>query len=535
MVRRPHSIGLCRVSTPGQAITGHSLERQEENVIHAAEQLGAPLLKIWSIDQSSRVGKNSKRKDLLEMLRFCKAHPSVKYLIVDEVDRFMRDLEYLFYFEVSLKEIGVEVRYASQPELNEGDLFSKLRKVMQAWQAEASNHERAQKSLNGQKARVKLGYYPFPPVQGYKKTITPALFEPDEPRFSLLQRAIRRVIDGVLPAEALRLLTEEGYKTPGGRTLYLTRFMSILRCPYYAGLIRVRTWGLPDVKGLHKPMITPSQFERLQCILDCKKFRKPREDHNPEYPLSVLMQCFECQGKLVGYLNRNGKGGAWPKYRCRGCGRSYHRKDVHFALDQLLEAIEITEIGGQRLIPAVENHWEKDQSNAVDQLIALDRRAGRLLEEKQRYLAALADNPDLKDDYRVLIQGITTKITEIEQKKDEMNHLESDLVQFLTFVLAYIEQHREAWWKIGYAARYKCKELLFPEGFFLTPAKTVCTTKLSPLFRFKHTKIEPSKGSNSRLVEDREKIFNTVVEELARWRTVLAAEYQEWRDASVSN
>jgi len=62
------SIALCRVSTPEQVAEGHSLERQEANVLQFAKELKAPIIQTWSIDQSSRVGKNLDRKDLKEMM-----------------------------------------------------------------------------------------------------------------------------------------------------------------------------------------------------------------------------------------------------------------------------------------------------------------------------------------------------------------------------------------------------------------------------------------------------------------------------------
>ena len=92
VIKREKAIALCRVSTKGQLLDGN-LEPQTESVNKAAALLDVDLVRVWALAVSSRKGKNLKRKDLLEMLEFCKRYRSVKYLIVDEVDRFMRSIK----------------------------------------------------------------------------------------------------------------------------------------------------------------------------------------------------------------------------------------------------------------------------------------------------------------------------------------------------------------------------------------------------------------------------------------------------------
>src|SRR5437868_14536002 len=95
------AIVLCRVSTPGQMRDGN-LDPQIERVNKAADFLEATIVRRWELAISSRKGKNIKRKDLLEMYEFCKANKRVKYLIVDEVDRFMRSIEVYYWWKVKL-------------------------------------------------------------------------------------------------------------------------------------------------------------------------------------------------------------------------------------------------------------------------------------------------------------------------------------------------------------------------------------------------------------------------------------------------
>lgn len=98
------AIALCRVSTVKQGIEGSSLEAQEQRVYDAALLFNAEIVRFWSITRSSRKGKNYQREDLMEMLTFAKADKNVKYIIVDEPDRFMRDLEAYYYWKVKFRQ-----------------------------------------------------------------------------------------------------------------------------------------------------------------------------------------------------------------------------------------------------------------------------------------------------------------------------------------------------------------------------------------------------------------------------------------------
>lgn len=82
------AIALCRVSTKSQLLDGN-LEPQEERIIRAANILSVEVIKWWKLAVSSRKGKNLERKDILEMYEYCKSNKRIKYLIADEVDRFM--------------------------------------------------------------------------------------------------------------------------------------------------------------------------------------------------------------------------------------------------------------------------------------------------------------------------------------------------------------------------------------------------------------------------------------------------------------
>lgn len=122
---KDQAVALIRISDPKQS-DGHSLDAQEKSVKNVADELGVELVNIWSIQRSSRRGKNFKRKDLEEIYRFCQRNPKVKYLLIDFVNRLMREVEMMIYYKVRFNQIGVQLYFCdtNQRHLNSGDQYA---------------------------------------------------------------------------------------------------------------------------------------------------------------------------------------------------------------------------------------------------------------------------------------------------------------------------------------------------------------------------------------------------------------------------
>lgn len=306
------AIASCRVSTPEQKMN-NSLTRQEQSVRAKALELESEIIKIWSDDVSSKSGTNLNRRDLKEMLEFCDQNKRVKYLIVDEVDRFMRCIDEFYWYVVEFRRKGVEVVFASQ-DINDNSLTSKVQKLLYVLRGEMSNDERVGKTLTGMKNKVASGYYPFSVPQGYKKTATPGLFEPEGQVSTLLQKAMKDIAYGRKNKyEALEELHKSGYRLRSGKPLRADKFTRMLLDDYYAGLVSVSNWGekYQGIKGLHQGLITPEEHEMIKTYMSRRRTRLVRK-HNPEFPMANLMQD-ECGGRFTGLMQGNGKGKFYPK------------------------------------------------------------------------------------------------------------------------------------------------------------------------------------------------------------------------------
>lgn len=498
------AISSSRVSTPEQKQNG-SLPRQEQNVINMAEKLQVKIIRNWSDDFSSKSGMNLNRKDLKEMLEFCKQNKRVKFLIVDEVDRFMRCIEEFYWYVVEFKKIGVKVVFASQ-DINDDSLASKVQKVVLVMQAELSNDERKSKVLNGDKAKVKAGLYPFSVKPGYTKTFTKGLHEPDGKKSVLIQQALRNVASGRMNAsEALIALNKAGYRTrKSQKPLRIDKFKKILLDDYYAKLISVPKWGegYQGITGLHKPLITIEEHEAIKAALSGKTKNYSRQQHNPNFQESNAIT-HECGGKFVGANNGNGKGWSAPKYRCRGCNVSFHKDIVHKGVDKLLGIINVSEKFKSDLSKAMEKVWREEQKSNLNLIANLESHLTELNNQKDDLVKAMVKDEEMAADIRQTISKVKEEITNTEQQITEAKSIDEDLIGFIDFALDFIERKSDKWWEIEWDDREKCKQLMFPEGIYVDFSGKVCTHQISPILNLKQYKRDSRNALESLLVVPR--------------------------------
>lgn len=165
-----YGIALCRVSTSKQRLEGSSLSAQETRINKVSRELfNCEIVRTWSLDVSSRKDKNFKRKDLEEMLAYCKKDNRISFLFVDEHDRYMRSVdEYYMWKGRFLYEAGVTLVIAAKPELAlNPNSASMAIEFFGVWQGETSNEERITKTTDKMQAKILAGYFPGSAHTGY--------------------------------------------------------------------------------------------------------------------------------------------------------------------------------------------------------------------------------------------------------------------------------------------------------------------------------------------------------------------------------
>ena len=516
MTKKVLAITNCRVSTDEQLLNG-SITRQTASVNAAAEKLGAEIIKTWSGSVSSKAGTNVKRKDLLAMLDFAKANKSVKYAIFDEYDRYMRSVNEGPYFEVMFQQAGVKVWYASESDtFNGDDAMAKFMRSMSAFKAEGSNEERQRKSISGQSTALKAGRYPFHPKPGYMKGSTSGIPEVHPVRGPALQLILIRIASSqVTPTQGLVELNKSSY-TDERAYLKMDKFRNIATDPFYAGVVTIdKQVSVRNEDGLHDALITLDQHNELVNIFDKKKKNQlgPRKNGNPEYPLSNIVTCDLCvhessTPRYVGFPHGNGKNPklVYHKYRCRSCGRYLSRDELHPKVMSIFDDNPITDEGRECFIEALGLVWKQRESQAKHDVSRLSQKIKELNTSVHVQAMAAIDpsNSLIKQDI----------LSSIADKKQEISELESDMIRltqktevdeenFLRFAFEFIDNMGSHFLKISKENRLRCKQLVFPAGFYIDKNNKVYTPEISPLYRLAVNKKDTEVSKNVNMVRVR--------------------------------
>lgn len=514
MSKQALAIALCRVSSNEQ-LENNSLNRQRDAVYKAAQELGViiPEEYWWSGSVSSKRGTNTKRRDLQEVIERCKKDKRIKFLIVDEPDRFMRSIDEAAFFEVTFRELGVTVWYASDPELNKGNLAAKLLKFTKYLSAEGSNEERQNKSISGQTKAIREGRWPFSPKPGYKRGYERAIQEVHPIRGPALRTVLVKITSGLItPTQGLIELNKSDFMSDGHAPYKMDKFRKIATDPYCAGILEIdKQVKIRNEYGLHEALISKEQHIALVRIMDNKKKTQsgPRKNGNPEYPLSNHVSCDLCRekrnGRYVGYKHSNGKNiRYYHKYRCRGCSRYLTREELHPGVMKQFKPI--TRAGLDDLIDALDIVWKQKEGQAAQDANRIKHKIKKLNEAIATQVEAVTD-PDctsIKEDILALIAKKKDDIAILESELSSLaSSASNDKARFLRFAFGFIDNMGSKFLEITPDNRLRCKLIVFPAGFYIDANNKVYTPEISPLYGLATKKKDAEASINSHLVRVR--------------------------------
>ncbi len=524
---QPWAITACRVSTPEQK-ENHSLDSQAKSILAAANRLGVyiPDDGQWSGSASSKCGKNVHRKDIQEMMDYCRKHKKVKYLLVSSPDRFMRSIQEAVYFEIEFKKLGVEIYYTDDESLNGCDAMTKFRRITKLFEAEVSNEERTRKGLANAEGSLKAGRTPYPPKFGYKRTFTPGMHVPndDYDLAATLSDIMARIADGFLSvSDGLKELNQSDYFVCGGHALYkMDKWKKVLNDPYYAGCVE----GKKQVKvfnpnALHQPLITKEQHERIVAIISNRKkcHAAPRKSGNTHYPLNCIMLCEECHkaeiaagnigihdhSKFCGYVSSNGKGNQYDVYGCRRCHKRISREEAHAAIQEQISQFDLSDDGRKRILKQLELVWKDEERMRQTEIYQLTQRKSSLeatKNEQVRTLCQISD-PEIRSEVEAAIKRTKEALVDVVARLNNLqNKVDVDKKDFMEFALSLVDNLADHFFDLTLEETKRCELLLFPGGFLVTSDKKVRTPQISPFYRGRTTKKDLPKSEKSFMAGD---------------------------------
>lgn len=374
-----------RVSTPKQG-EGVSLQEQRNAIERYAAQ---HQLRISAWFEETETAAKRGRRTFRSVLEKLTKRQAVG-LIVHRIDRSTRNLR--DWADIGeLIDWGVDVRFVHD-NLDMGSRGGRLAADIQAVIAADYVRNLRDEVRKGILGRLKQGLYPLPAPLGYldrgrgrTKVIDPLL----APKVVELFERYAAGQDSFKALEAWAAI--QGLAHRDGRPLSDQSIARILRNPFYAGLLRIRSQE-HLFPGIHQPLITQALFEQAQAI-DQRGAGPSRQAH--QYLFRGLVRC-GCGRAITGETSKS-----HVYYRChRATCRGTALREEALA-DQLRNALGSLELD---LTPELENlcrpleeRWRRElgigRDPRLEEAIARTRTAAQHAETRIQRFRSLLISP----------------------------------------------------------------------------------------------------------------------------------------------
>ncbi len=418
----------CRKSSEDRNKQIQSNEDQERVLRELALNKNLKVEKIF-IDVKS-AGKPFQREGYTQMMNIIKKG-KIKTVLVWKIDRLSRNSidngEISWMLQNSLIEAIITPDRVFRPEDNVLLFYVEGAMANQYLRDLSKNVKR------GMKSKIEKGIYPaFAPV-GYlnsgfhkgQKTI-----EVDPIMFPRLKALWNYLITEKCQLSELYKLMKSQYPIIGkqGQPVAFSTFHRIFQNPFYCGIFR---WGGKLHVGIHKRMITKTQFDRIQEILK----RKPKTrvvDH--EFMYRGIFSCGCCGSAITAerkkkFIKTKGITRGFVYYKC-----PHHKKNIvcselpisRKGIDQQLHKW----IKKIHLPTEVIQYGIKVLGKESDELINLKEQIGsfdRQLLELDKKIQKVSDNFVMESDseFRELMKD---KVLELKMKRLELMEGKQSLI-----------------------------------------------------------------------------------------------------------
>ena len=392
-------IAYIRVSSDDQ-VEGTSLESQQRQCAAVFAQQGLELVRTFRDEGAT--AKNANREALIEAVDFARNKRNrIDVLMVWKVDRFARNTEDHFAIRSILRAAGVELRSATEPIGDEPN--AKLFETIVAAFAEFDNAIRALRCVNGMRARIRSGIWPFKAPVGYqnrslkKQDLKKTEPDPIHPEiFPVLQRVLKGFARrAYTQTQMVEELERAGFEALTGikPSLKLIDRLITKHLRFYAGWLKDSMGGDVEYhRGLHEPMITDEEMRAIEAIRDGAPRAGATHDFTTErFPLKGITRCEACSRPFTGGRSR-GRSRYYLYYRCHNSrcplrGSNVPKDLLERQFSTLLEALCPARQLIDALKVAIEARWQEDQGAFhaaarahTDRLQALDARRAKVLE-----------------------------------------------------------------------------------------------------------------------------------------------------------
>lgn len=320
-----HLALYVRVSTEEQAVSGHSLREQEEQLVEYARSHGFPRYELYCDDGYS--GKSLNRP-AMERLRADIRAGNVLGVVTTRIDRLTRSVADFARLVEEMNLHGVFYRSTRQNfEISTamGRLVAQMLSVIAEFEREMIA-ERVHENLLAMAQRGELA---TKPPFGYRLANGRLTPDPREARW--VREGARLLLSGASPRDVAIEFNALGVRTKTGRLWTDRTVRTLFSNPALAGVSvwnRRKTQGSRRterepaewvrVEGAHEAILSREEFEALRGMLERRRALSPRSQGSKR-PLAGIARCGFCGSPMYAgwqVTKRDHERLKRPIYRC---------------------------------------------------------------------------------------------------------------------------------------------------------------------------------------------------------------------------
>ena len=351
------AVTYSRVSSKEQAIEGYSIDAQVKLLKkYAAENNISIEDSFMDIETAKKTG----RADFNKMISFLQNSKTVKHLLVEKVDRLLRNLFDLAFTDQLMTEFNVKVHFVKDEFVidkfsRSNDKFIFALKGLMAKQMVDNLSEEVKK---GMKEKAEQGVYPSHAPYGYKNEGFKGkrIISVNPIEAANVKKMYDLCCDGYSLAKIRDKVLSEGMIYRNGKNFHKSIVEYILKNEFYTGVFY---WN--DVKyenASHPAIISKEQFTEVQG-----KLMKPNKQKSLKglFPYTGLIRCGLCGCYLTAEIKKK----KYIYYHCTGskgkCPQIYIKQEfIETEIEEMLDGIKLSDEAHQIILQGLrENIKEK--------------------------------------------------------------------------------------------------------------------------------------------------------------------------------
>lgn len=421
--KKVRGVAYERVSSREQA-EGYSLDAQGRERSQYAAKKDLEVLRVWSVQESA---KDEGRKAFNEMIEFVKSHPEVKVILVEKIDRLIRnfgDVQTIFSL---VKSNDIEVHF-----YHENWVFHKNSPTSDYYRlgfmtvvATGNTYDQRDKTIKGMNEKALQGELPGRAPRGYTNDKATKLITVNSEWAPWAKRIKELSAVALYSLDKIKdILISEGYPLQRHR-LHRNQIERIIRDPLYAGYLEWPKHSGTLIKGKHDAIV--SWELHINAVRGLQRFNRPRY-RKWNFTYAGMLHCGLCPAQRAIVFEMKKKVNLYG--HCTGVRKAGLCPDSEYVREEVIESevlnilrgVQITEDVAAMILAEMSLDTGSEAAQKLAQVILIKQEIGRLENRIRTSYIDKTDGVITEKDWRVFNtewQSEKVRLTESARSLDE--------------------------------------------------------------------------------------------------------------------